>query len=95
MSPRLLIVSLFLAALAGIALGQVSTTDDQPTTEAAAEAPPIEESTAEEDAELAAEDAAVDQVLKDAELIYGDDDEDFIPSQNVSADQSLDYPVDI
>ncbi|MEL7297467.1 MAG: hypothetical protein AAGJ86_07370 [Pseudomonadota bacterium] len=93
MSPRLLIVSLFLAALAGMALGQVSTTDDQPTSEDAA--PPIEESTAEEDAELAAEDAAVDQVLKDAELIYGDDDKDFIPSQNVSADQSLDYPVDI
>ncbi len=46
---------------------------------------------------LAAEDAAVDEVLTEAELIYRDDGEDgdFIPSEQVSADQSLDYPIDI
>ena len=49
-----------------------------------------------QDDDLAAEDAAVQEVLKDAELIYSDDDDgDFIPTEAVSADQSIDYPVDI
>ena len=50
-----------------------------------------------EEDRIAAEDAAVEEVLSEAELIYRDDEEngDFVPSESVSADQSLDYPIDI
>lgn len=88
------LLSVLAALTGGISLAQ-SVGDES------ADPPPASESAApaaaetDEDAELAAEDAAVDQVLSDAELIYEDDESDFTPSQQVSADQSLDYPIDI
>lgn len=47
-----------------------------------------------EDAKREAEDKAVQDVLDEAAIIYEDDDT-FTPTQEVSADQSLDYPIDI
>lgn len=63
---------------------------DSSETEAPPEAPT-------EDDVIAAEDAAVDEVLAESDLVYEEDEDskDFIPSQQVSADQSLDYPIDI
>ena len=90
MSVRQLILALFIAVFSGIAIAQVTSGEGDAGDESAAA-----ETAANDDAELAAEDAEVEKVLSDAELIYGDEDDDFIPSKNVSADQSLDYPVDI
>ncbi|MEN7343781.1 MAG: hypothetical protein AAAFM81_12600 [Pseudomonadota bacterium] len=87
MSVRQLILAFFIAVLSGIALAQVTGDDSGASNDDSA--------ATEDDAGLAAEDAEVEKVLSDAELIYGDEDDDFIPSKNVSADQSLDYPVDI
>lgn len=47
-----------------------------------------------EDTQREAEDKAVQDVLDEAAVIYEDDDT-FTPTQEVSADQSLDYPIDI
>jgi hypothetical protein len=79
---------LWLAALTTAVSGQES--ESPPAQDQAEVEAPVDD-------ERAAEDAAVEQVLEDAELIYGEDEEadDFIPSQQVSADQLLDYPVDI
>ena len=58
-------------------------------------APPSAEETA---AAIEAEDAEVEAVLSETDdIVYREDegDEDFIPSQEVSSDQSLDYPIDI
>lgn len=76
-----------LLALAGIAQESEGTGDAA----AEAEAAPSETSMAEED-------AAVEEVLSDTDdIVYREDEgsEDFIPSQEVSADQSIDYPIDI
>ena len=87
-----------LALIAGLSLamaGVAQQSDDAAESgDAAQEAAP--EAPTEADVQ-AAEDAAVEEVLSDAELIYEEDEdsEDFIPSQQVSADQSLDYPIDI
>ena len=65
--------------------------DDTEDAAAVAEAPPSDEA-------LAEEDAAVQEVLDETDdIVYREDEgsEDFIPSQGVSADQSIDYPVDI
>ena len=64
---------------------------------AAEDAAPISAEAAKEAEELAAEDAAVDEVLAESELIYEDEREnpDFVPTRDVSADQSVDFPVDI
>lgn len=80
-----------LILLLTLSLGAGAQQDDAPPAD---EAAPTE---VEADDERAAEDAAVEAVLEDAELIYGEDEEtdDFVPSQEVSADQLLDYPVDI
>ena len=86
----------WLAVCLGLSLAAAVTAqqaDDTSGADAAAEtaAEPTDDDT------LAAEDAAVDEVLSDAELVYEEDEDtgDFIPSQQVSADQSLDYPIDI
>ena len=78
------------------AQAQQSQADESQADETSAEAAPVGEGApmASEEDELAAEDAAVDDVLSEAELIYRDEG-DFIPSEQVSADQSLDYPIDI
>lgn len=82
-----------------LSFAQSNTAEDaqaQPSTESDSASVPQSSPAAENDEGLAAEDAEVDKVLKDAELIYQDDDDgDFIPSQAVSADQSIDYPIDI
>ena len=87
--------TLWPAVALGLALAAASgaqQSDDAPADAAAeAAAEPVDDET------LAAEDAAVDEVLADAELVYEEDEDtgDFIPSEQVSADQSLDYPIDI
>ena len=76
-----------LLAFAGIA----QESDDAEDAATAAEAPPVDEA-------LAEEDAAVQEVLEETDdIVYREDEgsEDFIPSQGVSADQSIDYPIDI
>ena len=77
---------MFLVGFAALLLMTVALAQQDET------APTNQETTPE--SELEAEDAEVEDVLRDAELIYEDDD-DFIPSQSVSADQSIEYPVDI
>lgn len=76
-----------LLALAGIA----QDSDESDDAGAATEAAPSDET-------LAEEDAAVQEVLEETDdIVYREDEgsEDFIPSQGVSADQSIDYPIDI
>lgn len=92
---RGMLLALFLGvSLAAAGIAQQSEESDAPETtaegESSTEAPTEQEV-------LDAESAAVDEILDDAELIYKEDEdsEDFIPSQQVSADQSLDYPIDI
>ncbi|MEO0576022.1 MAG: hypothetical protein AAF004_11200 [Pseudomonadota bacterium] len=85
--------ALVFSAWWSISLAQTDATPAEPSSETAATEAPA---AVEDEEALAAEDAEVEQVLKDAELIYKDDDDgDFIPSQAVSADQSIDYPIDI
>lgn len=85
----MVIVVLLLAGAVQPAPAQDAATEAS-SEEAVGEGAPM----ATEEDELAAEDAAVEDVLSEAELIYRDDG-DFIPSEQVSADQSLDYPIDI
>ncbi|MEL6447262.1 MAG: hypothetical protein AAFQ62_04865 [Pseudomonadota bacterium] len=93
---------MFLALILGVSLAAVGIaqqSDDSDTPETSAEseqATEVADGPTEQEV-LEAEDAAVDEILQDAELIYKEDEdsEDFIPSQQVSADQSLDYPIDI
>lgn len=76
-----------LLAFAGIA----QESEDTGEAAATAQAPPVDEG-------LAEEDAAVQEVLDETDdIVYREDEgsEDFIPSQAVSADQSIDYPIDI
>lgn len=88
MKMTLWIASLIAAAFCGLSFAQVSETDETNTS--------TESSASADEEALAEEEAAVAEVLSDAELIYEDDeDSDFIPSQRVTADQSLDYPIDI
>ncbi len=70
---------------------------DEPLVLAQAEAPAAsDESSANEDEARAATEAAEDEAEDDpSESGNYEDDEDFIPSKEVSADQPLDYPVDI
>lgn len=49
---------------------------------------------ASDDEALAAEDELVQEILEQTELIFENED-DFDPTQDVSADQLLDFPVDI
>ncbi|MEL6950554.1 MAG: hypothetical protein AAGM16_10635 [Pseudomonadota bacterium] len=93
---------MFLALILGVSLaaaGIAQQSDDSDTPETTTEGEQAAEGTdgPTEQEVLDAEDAAVDEILEDAELIYKEDEdsEDFIPSQQVSADQSLDYPIDI
>ena len=81
-----------LAAGLAVALAVIAQETDD-TDEAAATTAP-----APDDPSLAEEDAAVEEVLSETDdLVYREDEdsEDFIPSQAVSADQSIDYPIDI
>ncbi|MEM9171423.1 MAG: hypothetical protein AAGA84_01835 [Pseudomonadota bacterium] len=87
MTQKILILTLI--AVASLQLLNSAGAQQGEQTEAAA--------TAEDNTERStrdAEDAEVEAVLKDAELVYENDD-DFIPSQQVSADQSIDFPIDI
>lgn len=95
---RGMLLALFLGvSLAAVGIAQQS--DESDTSETTAEDAQATESAdgPTEQEVLDAEGAAVDEILEDAELIYKEDEdsEDFIPSQQVSADQSLDYPIDI
>ncbi|MEM7610459.1 MAG: hypothetical protein AAF270_02195 [Pseudomonadota bacterium] len=90
--------------IGGLAAAMTYAQDDTPETQTestAAESSQaeVDETQAEPtvDEDLSAEDAAVQEVLSEAELIYreNDGDEDFIPTEQASADQSLDYPIDI
>lgn len=91
-----------LALVLGVSLaaaGIAQQSDDAAEVEAntsSGETQTAPEAPTEEDV-IAAEDAAVDEVLSETDLVYEEDkgSEDFIPSQQVSADQSLDYPIDI
>ncbi|MEO0346802.1 MAG: hypothetical protein AAF229_11145 [Pseudomonadota bacterium] len=95
---RGMLLALFLGvSLAAAGIAQQSDESDAPETTTEGE-PSTEGSEAPTEKDvLDAESAAVDEILDDAELIYKEDEdsEDFIPSQQVSADQSLDYPIDI
>ncbi|MEO1593884.1 MAG: hypothetical protein AAFS02_01415 [Pseudomonadota bacterium] len=93
---------MLLALILGVSLtavGIAQQSDESDTSENTAEEAQATESAdgPTEQEVLDAEGAAVDEILEDAELIYKEDEdsEDFIPSQQVSADQSLDYPIDI
>ncbi|MEO0615996.1 MAG: hypothetical protein AAFY69_07650 [Pseudomonadota bacterium] len=93
---------MLLALILGVSLAAVGIaqqSDESDTSETTAEEAQATESAdgPTEQEVLDAEGAAVDEILEDAELIYKEDEdsEDFIPSQQVSADQSLDYPIDI
>ena len=44
---------------------------------------------------LERESAAVDEILSELELIYEDSGDDFIPTQPISPDTTIDFPVDI
>ncbi|MEM8547412.1 MAG: hypothetical protein AAGF46_04525 [Pseudomonadota bacterium] len=82
---RMFLVGFAALLLMTVALAQQEET--APVNETAAEA-------AADESTLEAEDAEVDDILRDVELIYKDED-DFTPSQSISADQSVEYPVDI
>ena len=44
---------------------------------------------------LERESAAVEEILSELELIYEDSGDDFIPTQPISPDTTIDFPVDI
>lgn len=44
---------------------------------------------------IAEGDEAVDQILSELELIYEESDDNFIPTEPVSPDTTIDFPVDI
>lgn len=95
---RGMLLALFLGvSLAAAGIAQQSEESDPPETTTEAESSTEDTEAPTEQEVLDAESAAVDEILDDAELIYKEDEdsEDFIPSQQVSADQSLDYPIDI
>lgn len=91
---RIIIFGLLLAA-AGI--GGRAIAQDEPADEAPASQPapaPGESDSPEEDDERLAEIVGADEESESGEYEQEEDD-DFVPTQEVSADQSVNFPVDI
>ena len=96
-ASRWLAVSLLGLLLSGMAQAQESeaTDADEPAVEAAADAAADEA----EDVAAAGDEDDIDlDDIEDADLdlqVYEEDDDDFVPTEEVPADQAIPFPTDI